>query len=869
MSDLNELLETAETIRTNVLPESNTHELIGGHLKNIINYFESKKISTEKIVSTKGNETTAVMSQKAVTDELNKKQDTLKSGSNIKTINGQSVLGAGDIEIEAGSDVSVVQALGESTTSVMSQKAVTKEVNNINTLIDDIGTILGTIPVIVQESGSNDAVVMSQKAVTDELNKKQDKMTLAQTTGDSTTVVMSQKAVTDELKTKLTPSDVTTAIENYLQHFLNSNFVALEDISIEQEGSNTAIDLLSALNYTATSTTTFNKKDGNYVGKIKISRYDIDVGSLEHVNATNLDINYILISSKQEWTGGYTYGSPFISFSNILIACEKTEGKNTDDTKLRFFQRTVGYNVVENELTDDVAFQGDWEEFDLGGGSGINVVQEKGDSTTDVMSQKAVTDAINSISVAGTSIPVSGIMNLTSASTAIQLGTIYAGLANNTLRFYVVGDSSGTLPSDESYVTVNSTVKALIGAGGASVGDILIVGKLSSKPVYKLLPLNDAKAASGSFPGADGLETVWDKTQINKISGIEITANANNSATRDGSNMNDCLQTGFYVWCTLGRPSGATGAFSLIVRRSTTPDFNGNYTVEQTCFGREAELGQIYTRLIFDKGDGSTAEYMDWKRIDRSDINVVQSTGDSTTDVMSQNAIKEYCNIRNINNTSYFFNTEEEFNTFIDTKTIDGIYYYVIDDITEQGLLLVSTNEVTTQCRIFVKNNNNGGNDYTNSLIKEGIIKVRTITSPGGSWGDWISYGTPGIELVNFTGSDSTKAISQKAATDAINEVSKKIIFNHIDSLGVVITDKSMFGEFTDVGEYLYSGSYFKGRLTVYKEDPTDSHNPNYVQIDEYYDYTGNATNGITFRAFIKKLRYGYPEHWSEWQTVS
>ena len=73
MSDLNELLETAETIRTNVLPESNTHELIGGHLKNIINYFESKKISTEKIVSTKGNETTAVMSQKAVTDALNKK----------------------------------------------------------------------------------------------------------------------------------------------------------------------------------------------------------------------------------------------------------------------------------------------------------------------------------------------------------------------------------------------------------------------------------------------------------------------------------------------------------------------------------------------------------------------------------------------------------------------------------------------------------------------------------------------------------------------------------------------------------------------------------------------------------------------------
>lgn len=217
----------------------------------------------------------------------------------------------------------------------------------------------------------------------------------------------------------------------------------------------------------------------------------------------------------------------------------------------------------------------------------------------------------------GSSIPVSGVLNLTSAATAIQLGTIYMGLTNNTLRFYVVGDSTGTIPSSESYVTVNSSVKTLIGAGGASVGDILIVGKLSSKPVYKLLPLNDAKPANGNFPGADGLETVWDKTQINKIPGIESAMSNISPQTRDGSNMNDCLQSGFYPWCTLGRPSGATGAFSLAVRRSSTADNAGYYTVEQTCYGREAELGQVWTRMVFDKGGGVT-DFMDWIRIDRS-----------------------------------------------------------------------------------------------------------------------------------------------------------------------------------------------------------------------------------------------------------
>lgn len=725
MSDLNELLETAETIRTNVLPESNTHELIGGHLKNIINYFESKKISTEKIVSTKGNETTAVMSQKSVTDELNKKQDTLKSGTNIKTINGQSVLGAGDLEIETGSSSYIVplstpeeteewakSVFGDYTgtpanhpvyvamkshtpitflytpsNAIQYAATLTATVSTGLTFILSIiaglklyvvrigyssgGTYTVTIqkevtidnvPEIVQTTGSSTTTVMSQKSVTDELNKKQatlksgsniktingqsvlgsgdikieagSDVSVVQTTGGSTTAVMSQKAVTDELSSKMTSSQVTAAIEGYLQYFLNNNFVSLEDLSV----SDSIGDIPNILNIPQADDI-FEKLDGNYVGRIIINSSAAEDGTNELTRA----INYILTSSKQEWTGGSLYGSSYISYSNVIIACEKSKGIGTDDTKLRFFKRTVRYNSVDGEPTD-IAYKGAWKEFNLGSGSNINVVQEKGESTTDVMSQKAVTDAINSISVAGTSIPVSGIMNLTSASTAIQLGTIYAGLANNTLRFYVVGDSSGTVPSDETYVTVNSAVKTLISAGGASVGDILIVGKLTNKPVYKLLPLNDAKAANGNFPGADGLETVWDKTQINKIAGIEATANANNSATRDGGNMNDCLQTGFYPWCTLGRPSGATGAFSLVVRRSTTPDFNGNYTVEQTCFGREAELGQIYTRLIFDKGDGSAAEYMDWKRIDRSDINVVQETGTSITSVMSQDAVTKAIN---------------------------------------------------------------------------------------------------------------------------------------------------------------------------------------------------------------------------------
>lgn len=57
---------------------------------------------------------------------LGGKQPTLVSGTNIKTINNESLLGEGNINIQGGSSVNVVQATGTSTSDVMSQDAVTK-----------------------------------------------------------------------------------------------------------------------------------------------------------------------------------------------------------------------------------------------------------------------------------------------------------------------------------------------------------------------------------------------------------------------------------------------------------------------------------------------------------------------------------------------------------------------------------------------------------------------------------------------------------------------------------------------------------------------------------------------------------------------
>lgn len=68
---------------------------------------------------------------------LGGKQPTLVSGTNIKTINNESILGEGNINIQGGSSVNVVQDIGTSTSDVMSQAAVRNAFNTYTATKDD------------------------------------------------------------------------------------------------------------------------------------------------------------------------------------------------------------------------------------------------------------------------------------------------------------------------------------------------------------------------------------------------------------------------------------------------------------------------------------------------------------------------------------------------------------------------------------------------------------------------------------------------------------------------------------------------------------------------------------------------------------
>lgn len=98
----------------------------------LTNYYT--KTETNTLLGGKADTATTYTKQEvdnAITAATATKQDTLVSGTNIKSINNESILGSGNIEIGGGGgSVNVVQTTGTSTADVMSQDAVSTQLNN-------------------------------------------------------------------------------------------------------------------------------------------------------------------------------------------------------------------------------------------------------------------------------------------------------------------------------------------------------------------------------------------------------------------------------------------------------------------------------------------------------------------------------------------------------------------------------------------------------------------------------------------------------------------------------------------------------------------------------------------------------------------
>lgn len=104
----------------------------------------------------------------ATKTELSGKQDTLVSGTNIKTINGNPILGEGNIEIQGGSTVTVDDTLNTESVNPVQNKVITEKINAMNELLAQLDekvfpTTLSVSGGGTYEEGTSQTVMISWK----------------------------------------------------------------------------------------------------------------------------------------------------------------------------------------------------------------------------------------------------------------------------------------------------------------------------------------------------------------------------------------------------------------------------------------------------------------------------------------------------------------------------------------------------------------------------------------------------------------------------------------------------------------------------------------------------------------------------------
>lgn len=360
-----------------------------------------------------------------------------------------------------------------------------------------------------------------------------------------------------------------------------------------------------------------------------------------------------------------------------------------------------------------------------------------------------------------------GIIDATSTS-----APDFSKMKDNEVWVYVI--ASGSSVSGGSVTFSSALALSLFGTAnsvGASLGDLLLVLNYNGTKICHVLPLNDAKAASGSFPGADGLETVWDKTQINKIPSIQnsVAGIENREAkTRTTSNMNEALDSGFYPYCNLGRPAGSgDGAwYTLRTWKSKDVDSNKFYTIEQLALCRGGDYyGRVYYRQIYHNSEDSSKDvFMDWVLLSNSEEIVKRVT-----------AKKEGSN----NNYPYHrfayttiatsSSDERKTGLFLIRGTNNynqaGIFKLVADNITcaRSGWIIKGSDTVPEIDGITYINN---GNVYHSVILKNTTAdsyEIIRLTSDDNSW-----TMVDSSEAADTTSEDKTTSVEVYQSTDDV-----------------------------------------------------------------------------------------------------
>lgn len=212
----------------------------------------------------------------ATTTQLNSKQDTLVSGTNIKTVNGQSILGEGNIEISGGGTITVDTELSETSENAVQNKVITNALNDkaSKTELSNVST-----------SKANKADVYTKQEVDNKLATKQatliqgTNITLSEPDSEGKVTISASQPDTSGLATKTEVTEgLATKLNTSVYNSEKANFALKSEIP-DTSGLATK-EQISDMETKTSAAATYQPK-GNYAGQQEVTDLTANVTALQ------------------------------------------------------------------------------------------------------------------------------------------------------------------------------------------------------------------------------------------------------------------------------------------------------------------------------------------------------------------------------------------------------------------------------------------------------------------------------------------------------------------------------------------------------------------------------------------------------------
>ena len=238
---------------------------------------------------------------------------------------------------------------------------------------------------------------------------------LESTTGQSTTAGMTQKAITDALASAGGAKVLTAADYNYPVddptsvalwkltpgiYYRDNSSTSVKISKISNLGNDVAIVGTKEGTFGNVSILKLSYRNNTYGGKGILTEYGVRKtddaawdGVQSYVNNINAEIVDSLTSDDNSRPLSANQGKVLKDLiDSLVISGAGAPTTSTVGTVGKLYEDTTNGDLYQCTAVSGSTYT--WEE--VGGGSGVNVVQTTGQSTTDVMSQKAITDALAS-----------------------------------------------------------------------------------------------------------------------------------------------------------------------------------------------------------------------------------------------------------------------------------------------------------------------------------------------------------------------------------------------------------------------------------------------------------------------------------------